>query len=223
MTLPENGKPLWDESRVESLLEQFFQREIPVALRGPNPSRLERSQLAALSSPEGTESRGTNSRANSKTGGLMVGFTLLLMLMVVMVVWNPSPQDSPNPRSSTGGQSAETSDSEPDEGDDDVSDALRHKGDGPIELRPRIHSVGTDDPAPKKSPFPETEVEVFPIDGESPKAQGKPRKPADHDTPMPEEGRTLPESQPQENDPDEARLEPMLPELRAIFPASELE
>jgi hypothetical protein len=218
MTPPENGKPKWDESRVETLLEEFFQREIPQPLRGPSPSRLPRS-ARATSSPSNTASnRAPKSRANSKTGGLMVGITLTLMLMVTMLVFNPAPKPSEGPGSNASGHHNETTNANRDDRDDGVLDALEHNGQGPIELRPRIRSVGTDDP--EKSPFPELEVEVYPLDGDSPARKDKSRKPSGTETPMPEDGRELPEGQPPAADPDEAPLESMLPELRAVIPDS---
>jgi hypothetical protein len=225
MTQPENGKPPWDESRVEMLLEEFFQREIPAPLRQPNPARIPRSQLAAPSSSANAPSRAANSRANSKTGGVMVGFTLMLLLMMALIVWNPISQTSDDVRSEGNRHSDDTSDSQANDHDEGVLKALKHDRQGPIELRPRIQSVGTEDPEnhnSRKSPFPELDVEVYPLDVEAPAKQEKPRKPSVQ-KPMPEEGRALPESQPPAVDPDEARLEPMLPELEAIFPASDLD
>jgi hypothetical protein len=141
----------------------------------------------------------------------MVGFTLVLMLMMVLLVGNPMPQDSANPESKTSNQLNS-------QGDDGVLEALEHEGQGPIELRPRIEPVGTEDPERRgsgKSPFPELDVEVYPLDGEAPARPDKSRKPS-ADTPMPEEGRELPESGRPAPDPDEARFDPVLPELRAI-------
>lgn len=212
MTPPENGKPLWDESRVERLLEQFFPREIPMPLRGANPVRVPRTQLAG---PVGSN-RAAKSRANSTTGGLMVGCTLALMLMVVVLLWKPASQQKTVPPQNAGRSSNEAADSQAEDRDNGVLEALKHDGQGPVELRPRIQAVGTDDP--EGSPFPELDVEVFPLDGESPKRPGKSPMPTPQ-TPMPEEERELPESQPPAADPDEARLETMLPELRAVFPA----
>jgi hypothetical protein len=215
MTHPENGKPLWEESRVEALLEEFFRREMPAALRGENPPRFQANEITAPSPPSVS-----NSRANSKAGGLMVGFTSLLMLMVVTLVWNPAPQDTSDPGSKSRAPSSDTSNAESDD-DGDASDALRHNSDGPVELRPRIHNVGTEDPnhpGSEKSPFPELDVEVYPLDGEAPANRSKSRKPESSETPMPEEHRELPEGQPRGSDPDEARIEPMLPELQAIVP-----
>jgi hypothetical protein len=221
MTPPENGKPLWDESRVEMLLEEFFPSEIPAPLREPNPSRIERIQLAARSSSATAPMRAANSRANSKTGGLMVGFTLMLMLMMALIVGNPLPQNRGVPQSNPDNPSHSQSGNQ----DEGSLEALKHNGQGPIELRPRIHAVGTEDPehpASGRSPFPELDVEVYPLDGEAPANPEKSRKPSVQ-KPMPEEGRKLPESQPPATDPDEAQLEPMLPELQAIFSASGLD
>lgn len=225
MTHPENGKPLWDESRVEMLLEDFFQSEIPAPLRDPNPGRIPRSQQAMPSASATASSRPANSRADSKTGGLMVGFTLMLMLMMVRIVWNPISQNSNDLKSGGNKHSDDTSNSEANDPDEGVLKALKHEGQGPIELRPRIESVGTEDPenpATEKSPFPELDVEVYPLDGEASGNRDKSLKPSTK-KPMPEEGRELPESQPPKADPDEARFEPMLPELRAIVSAANLE
>src|SRR5688572_16967829 len=118
MTHPENGKPLWDESRVEMLLEEFFQREIPAPLREPNPGRIPRSQLAAPSSSATPPSRAAKTRANSKAGGLMVGFTLMLMLMMAVLVWNPIGQHSADSNSNTNPHADETSNSQVDDRDE---------------------------------------------------------------------------------------------------------
>ena len=215
MTHPENGKPLWDESRVEALLEQFFQREIPAPLRGQNPARLRQMPASTAS-----QTPAAKARANSAAGGVMVGFSLLLMLMVAMTVWDGSP-NSPNTRnSSTGDDSTNASHSQRDDGEAGPLEPLKHDDQGPIELRPRTRPVGTEGSGTEKSLFPELDVEVFPLDVDSPSNQDKSRKPSAQETPMPEEGRTLPESQPPAADPDEAQIEPMLPELRAIFPTA---
>ncbi len=212
MTHPENGKPLWDESRVEALLEQFFQREIPAPLRGQNPARLRQ-----LPAPTASQTPAAKARANSVAGGVMVGFSLLLMLMVAMTVWDRSP----NTRNSyPGDDSTDASHSQRDEGEADPLEPLKPDGQGPIELRPRTRPVGTEDPGTEKSLFPELDVEVFPLDGDSPPNQEKSQESSDQETPMPEQGRKLPESQPPAADPDEAQIEQMLPELRAVFPAS---
>jgi hypothetical protein len=223
MTPPENGKPLWDESRVETLLEEFFRREIPAPLRGQDPARLDRKPLESSSASVPVPNRTANSRANSKTGGLMVGITLMLMLMVGILVFNPAPHPSQDSGLNTRNRPNETSNSKGDERDEGVLESLEHNGQGPIELRPRTQSVGTDDPenpAAEKSPFPELDVEVYPLDGDSPARNGNSRKSSGTETPMPEEGRELPESQVPAVDRDEARLDRVLPELRAFVPES---
>jgi hypothetical protein len=212
MTLPENGKPLWDESRVESLLKEFYQREMPAPLRHPNPARLQRSQLPVPSASNWD----ANSRANSKTGGLMVGFTFILLVMMVVIVWNPPFEAPPDPGSNTGHRSSETSNSQVKDPEGGPSDPFKSNRQEPVEMRPRTHAVGMEDS--ENPPFPELDVEVFPLDGEAPIAP-KSRKPAADDPPMPKERRALPENQPGP-DPDEAQTPSLLPELPVVFPAA---
>lgn len=228
MTHPENGKPLWNESRVESLLEAFFRKEMPPALRGPNPARPPRAPFPSAPAPSPPRNRAAKSRANSLVGLMMVGFSSLLMLMLAFLAGNDSgfsPSDS-GPGSSIHSTSDDSS-----SGGNDASDPLKQNDQDPVEMRSRIRPVGTEDllnPSGEKSPFPELDIEVYPLDRE-PATDEEPEKsqlPESRTnktprTPMPEETRQLPENKPSEStDPDEARLEPLLqpllPELGGI-------
>ncbi len=212
MKQPENhNKPLWTESRVASLLEDFYRKEIPAALREPHPT--ERISLV----PARTVSLNpiAKTRANSFAGLLMVGCSSLLLLMLAFLVSNNShPPSVPANGLPTTAQADKGSAT--DHRGEDSLDALKHQGQGPIEMRPRVHNVGTHEGSNSEvSPFPELDIEVYPLDRETPaKAEpGPSRRPA----PMPEEHRPLPESEsPAPAKPEEPRAEPLLPELQTI-------
>jgi hypothetical protein len=219
MTHPENHKPLWTESRVESLLEDFFRKEMPSALRGQAPELPPRGRSRLSTASSSRQSQTAKTRANSMAGVLMVGISSLLMLMLAFITWHDS-SFSKSVNSSTGSSRSHAAELE-----SDPLNALKHDGQGPIESRSRIQSVGTEDllnPG-QKPPFPELDIEVYPLDRESPeKGPEQSRRPESRRTnsqrsPMPEENRQLPESDPPAStDPDEARSEPVLPEIRAI-------
>ena len=208
MTHPENGKPLWTESRVETLLEEFFRREMPPALRDPEPAPPS-ARVPQMSASRPAPS--VKGRGNSLAGLVMVGFSSLLLLMLALRSWDNShsPETGPGPAQSTLEDSGDSS------SDRDPTEALKHHRRGPIELRSRIQNVGTDEPDSPGETFPELDIEVYPLDREAP-GEDKPAKsrPANPErSPMPEENRQLPENAPSGTDPDEAQLEPVLPEL----------
>lgn len=233
MTPPENGKPLWTESQVESLLEDFFRKEMPPALREDNPSlptRVPRNRLLANDAgPSVQPVPAASDRANSWKGGAVVVLSSLMVLMVGLMLRDDSPTPSgpsgktvvhpeSKPDSETGNRS------QPGTPGHDLLDALRHNGQGPVELRPRLPHVGTGDP--ERSDFPELDIEVFPPDSHSgsgrlPENRGLPESGSSPETkhPMPEENHSLPESRSSgSNDVDEDDVVPMLPELRSQPP-----
>ncbi len=185
MTHPENGKPLWSEAKVEALLEEFFRREMPPAVRDSDPAapRTERSPMPAA------QIESAKRRANSLAGLVMVGSSSLLMLMLGFLAWDAShPPDSGAPTQSTS-ESDESSPATP----ADPLKALKHDGQGPVELRSRIQNVGTEDSSDSpggKADFPELDIEVYPPD-QAPPEEANPILPEAR--PMPEEIRHLPE------------------------------
>ncbi|MCA9070093.1 MAG: hypothetical protein KDA84_14270 [Planctomycetaceae bacterium] len=234
MTPPENDKPLWTETQVESLLEDFFQKEMPPALRENNPSlpkldpriqqsagtftTLEKSVPPVVATPE---------RANSWTGGAVVVLSSVMMMLVALMLWNePTPRPGPKKEagvpSETNGEANTADRNQPEPA---PLDSLRHDGKGPVELRPRLPHVGTGDP--DKPEFPELDIEVFPLYPKAERNKGPEQRslpesgslPKDPH-PMPEEERSLPESRsPGSQDVDEEETVPLLPELRSQPPA----
>lgn len=224
MTLPENGKSLWTESQVETLLEDFFQREMPAALRKDNPSppptRESRNRISrktpVLSAQRVPAASG---RANSWTGGAIVILSSLMMLLVGLMIWDGSR--NPVVPTETNADSDTENRSKPGELGPNPLDALQHNGQGPVESRPRLPHVGIGNP--EKPDFPELDIEVFPLDPRSepdipPEMRGLPEfgPPLEDNPPMPEENRSLPESRSSgAKDVDEEDNEPLLPELRS--------
>jgi hypothetical protein len=210
MTHPENGKPLWSESQVESLLEDFFRREMPKALREPSPAPTPHRNLPSAPSSRAPRTQTAKRRANSLAGLAMVGFSSLLMLMIAVMAWNPNPD--PNPERHTNDSSSPESRSE----SHLEPDPLNQTKDGPIEMRSRLRNVHTGEEPGNESPaFPELDIEVYPLDRESPEKQREQPRPKNPErSPLPEENRLLPEAAPGEAiDPDEASIDPVLPEL----------
>lgn len=231
MTPPENGKPLWTEAQVESLLEDFFQKEMPAALReehpalptGERPTRTSANISAPVEAPRVTA---TPDRANSWKGGVVVVLSSLMILLAARMLWDPSPPSDSHGKTLVHPETK--ADSELSDRDSpaepDPLNALRHDGQGPVESRPRLPHVGTGDP--DQPDFPELDIEVFPLDPRS-EPDRPPRKrdlpesgpSAAEESPMPEENRSLPESRsPDSNEMDEDDLEPLLPELRSQPP-----
>ena len=221
MTPPENGKPLWNEAQVAVLLEEFFQREMPADLRNESPELLPRARALpvkrASSEPLRNPARSKEPRPRSIAGVVMVGFSSLLMVLVALIYWN-----DPSPKSPDEGPGNVAGPNESESRDDGEFDPLGPNDQGPVEKRSRIHSVRQGDPGGAIE-FPELDIEVFPLDPNAPSSEdeGKHRLPEEKSsdpksTPMPEEGRHLPESRlPEPNDPDEADDLPLLPELQA--------
>ena len=184
------------------------------------------SASGSRSSPPGTQ----RERSRSSAGTVTVGFSaLLMMVMVVLLAW-----DRPNsPGENSGSRSPDNKHRH--EGDspalsrhaeqdrNDPRNPLHREGQDPVEMRRGIHHVGQGGPGGHDSKFPELDIEVFPLDREpapgknkkSPKPElPKSKRPKSELPPMPEENRHLPENRPPHSaDPDEAALEPVLPEL----------
>jgi hypothetical protein len=205
---------------VQALLEDFFQKEMPAALRGPIPARRQRPVSPARSA---LPRRAAKPRANSLAGYCMVGFTSVLMLMLAFLAWDNT--GLPPEGSATNTQLSPLPEDNADLGHRETPGEpgdFRLDGKGPIETRPRTRTVGTEELFPnggEHPPFPELDIEVYPLDRESP-AEAEPSESRRQDapsTPMPEESRQLPENSPSDPfDPDEAALEPLLPELRGF-------
>ncbi len=218
MTHPENGKPLWNESRVETLLEEFFHQEMPPDLRSESPHLPPRHQSGS-SRLTATPSRPRNAsaeRSRSSAGTMTVGFSALLLVMAAVLAWDRPAAPRENADSRSSGEQRK-----PEHARTHSSNPLAREGEGPVEMRPGIHHVREGDPD-QGSAFPELDIEVFPLDREpgpgknkksAPPELPESRPPNSERPPMPEENRRLPENRsPQPPDPDEA-LEPVLPEL----------
>lgn len=217
MTRPENGKPLWNESQVGALLEEFFEREMPADLQTESPELPPRERFPQSRPMRSEPSRKTGASARSRprsiVGVLAVGLSSLLMVMIALLYWHQPTSDRPGESdpSVAGPEEAENGDS--------VIDAIEQDGNGPVESR-RIHSVGQGDPG-ENMEFPELDIEVFPLDPDAKEPEESENRslpeqnPSDAErTPMPEQGRHLPESRrPESDDPDEADDLPLLPEL----------
>lgn len=211
MSHPENDQPLWTESRVESLLEDFFRKEMPQALRSSNPAPPSAFPFSTAQAPA-ARTQTAKRRADSFAGLAMVGFTSLLMLMLAVIVWNHSSGPTSETHSTSQGSSSIRS--EPTR----ENDPLKQTSEGPIEMRSRIQDVTTDPISNDKPVFPELDIEVYPLDRESPVDESEKPRPANPErAPMPEESRQLPESTPAPSaDPDEARLDSVFPELGGL-------
>ena len=196
MTAPENEKPLWNEAQVESLLEDFFQKEMPRDLQCESPelSRAKATTPASLTRPVVA-----NSRPRSVAGILVVGLSSLLMVMVALLYEDPTPSPGITPDGVAAPGTVEKR-------IDRSVDLLNP--DGPVELRPGVHPVRQGNPD-EAMEFPELDIEIFPPEPNV----SDPEKPTDH--PLPEQNRALPENRlPEEKDPDEAD-DAVLPELQS--------
>lgn len=239
MTPPENGKPLWNETAVAALLEDFFQKEMPADLQSESPERpAQRPTGRRLPTASVPPSRPANPPASpnaprrSIAGVLAIGFSSLMMVTVALLYWSEPPSEPQNrgPETMAGPQSGRSNDRNdgthpaPDPADEAV-DSLSHGGGGPVESRHTISPVGRGEPdEPAHFDFPELDIEVFPFD-DLPKnpdeSEEEHRLPEEESapseaTPMPEEGVRLPESRrPEANDPDEADGPSLLPEQGA--------
>ncbi len=231
MTHPENGKPLWTEARVETLLEEFFEREMPPDLRTDPPGLPPRDQigLSRRSWPTGHQASLSTPRQRSRSQSsiLAVGFSAVLMVMVALLAWDRPDSSVSNKDRQEDSAVSEHADSPT---QNDSFNPLDREGQGPVEMRPGIHHVGEGDPA-EPSNFPELDIEVFPLDQGPARGKNAPQpalpesqRPQSEPTPMPEENRPLPENLPPHSaDPDEAAQERLLPELQSSpIPASGL-
>ena len=235
MTHPENGKPLWTEAQVETLLEEFFEQEMPPDLRsdppGLPPRHPARSFPASLRLHSGqkTSSSAIQKRSRSQPGIVAVGFSAVLMVMVALLAWDrpDSSLSTKNTKPRPEGSAVSEDDASP---VNDSANPLDREGRGPVEMRPGVHHVGEGDPG-GPSQFPELDIEVFPLEPGPARGKKAPKPslpesqpPQSEPTPMPEENRPLPENQPpQSADPDEAASEPVLPELQSSpIPASDI-
>lgn len=231
MTPPENGKPLWNETAVAALLEDFFQKEMPADLQSEAPELpAQRPTGRRLATASVSPSRPANSPASphaptrSIVGVLVIGLSSLVMVTVALLYWSEPPADPRDrgPEAMAGPQSGRSNDQN-DGADptDDAVESLSSGGEGPVESRHTISPVGRGEPGePANFDFPELDIEVFPFDdlpenpGESEDDHRLPEEDSSSSevTPMPEEGFRLPESRRPEQDPDEAEDPPLLPE-----------
>jgi len=238
MTPPENGKPLWNETAVAALLEDFFQKEMPADLQSETPERpAQRPTVRRLPTASVRTSRPANPPASpnaptrSIAGVLGIGVSCLLMVTVALLYWSEPPSDPQDqgPEAMAGPQSDDFGGSSDQGGNadpvDEVMESLSHGGEGPVESRHTISPVGRGEPGePADFDFPELDIEVFPFDDlpETPKeSEEEHRLPEEESspsdvTPMPEEGLRLPENRrPEANDPDDADGPSLLPEQGA--------
>ncbi len=136
MTDPENNQPLWNDARVESLLEDFFTEEIPLPLRGETP---------VLPNPVSIAVPAQLQRSQSIAGVLMIGVSALLVVLVAVVLTKPIPTSPSDTVSQPQGNSPDpvTASHSPLENSSEPGPIpnLMNPDVGPVESRPRIQNV----------------------------------------------------------------------------------